>query len=116
MAKQTTDTKATPLTEEQLFAKEAELKTQSENLAKERADFEAEKAEFEAGKSEAPKAEEVQEPVSFDYEGEDWIFTNEAPRTILWAGSPVTQEEIAKDEDLKLQLIGGKSNLIIKKQ
>ena len=89
MGKQTTDTKATPLTEEQLIEKEANLKLMAQEV------------------SEAP--------ASFEFEGEKYQFSESAPQHILLNGKGVSQKEIAKDDELKLQLIGGNLSLIIKK-
>lgn len=144
-----TDSKATPLTEEQLFEKEANLKTKSEkldqdiaefeafqenifvekeNLGKEKEAFEKEKEDFQAEKeafekekvefaknSKQPKAKKEVPPVELKFEGVDYVFDTDAPKEIRIDGNVYTQKEIAADEDLKLQLIGGKSSLIIKK-
>ena len=58
--------------------------------------------------------EGLQTSPEFEFEGEKYAFADDAPELILLNGKGVSQKEIAKDEDLKLQLIGGKSSLIIK--
>lgn len=63
--------------------------------------------------SEAPNTE-LQNTKEFEFEGGVYAFADDAPELILFGGKGLTQEEIAKDEDILLQLIGGKSSLIIK--
>lgn len=118
MAKQ--ENKATPLTEEQLIKKEAELKIQSENLAKEKADFDKEKAAFEKEKEEylnsktsvsEEKADTLEE---FEYDGEKYVFAPGAPEIIRYGGQKFTRSEILDNEDVLLELIGGNSSLIKK--
>lgn len=58
---------------------------------------------------------EKAEPLSFEFEGEQYQFSEEAPALILINGTGVTQTEIIEDEELVLQLIGGNSGLILKK-
>lgn len=155
-----TDKTATPLTEEQLLKKEADLKTQSEKLAKDRADFEAEKSDFQT-KSEKLKSdiegfEDFQENVfeekekledreksvearetavsekensllnsselseeekieTFEFEGEEIQFSASAPQVINYGGQKFTRKELIENEAVLLELIGGNSNLFIKK-
>lgn len=136
------DTKKTAsLTEEQLIEREAALKfaeqkltEDHENLVLEKNKFEEEKAAFESEKATLEKAKtdlEAREkslaeksdvksvkkinPVSFEFEGEKYQFSAKAPQSILLNGKPVSQKEIAKNDEFKLQLIGGNSSLIIKK-
>ncbi len=61
------------------------------------------------------KSEKKSDPVSFEFEGEKYQFSASAPQSILLNGKGVSQKEIAKNDELKLQLIGGNSSLIIKK-
>lgn len=132
MAKDTQ--KAVPLTEEQLIEKEAALKVAEQKLSDdkekfvlEQNKFEEEKAAFETDKANLEarekaleekaevKSEKKVDPVAFEFEGEKYQFTASAPQHILLNGKGVSQKEIAKDDELKLQLIGGNSSLIIKK-
>jgi len=132
MAKDTQ--KAVPLTEEQLIEKEAALKVAEQKLSDdqekfvlEQNKFEEEKAAFETAKADLEarekaleeksevKSEKKVDPVAFEFEGEKYQFTPSAPQHILLNGKGVSQKEIAKDDELKLQLIGGNSSLIVKK-
>lgn len=151
---------ATPLTEEQLLKKEADLKTQSEQLAKDRADFEAEKSDFQTKseklKSDIEEFEDFQEKVfevkekfearekavearenavsekenyignspefseeekieTFEFEGEEIQFSASAPQVINYGGQKFTRKELIENEAVLLELIGGNSNLFIKK-
>lgn len=60
------------------------------------------------------EAEKI-ELLSFEFEGETYQFTEDAPAVILWNGAGVSQQQMIEDEDLLLQLIGSNSGLIIKK-
>ena len=51
---------------------------------------------------------------TFIFRGKHYRFADDAPKVILFAGEALSQEEIANDEDLLLQLIGGHSPLISK--
>ena len=44
----------------------------------------------------------------------NYKFTDDAPKVLLIGGESLSQEEIANDEELLLQLIGGHSPLISK--
>jgi len=132
MAKDTQ--KAVPLTEEQLIEKETgllamakEVSEAQEKFVLEQNKFEEEKAAFETAKANLEarekaleeksevKSEKKVDPVAFEFEGEKYQFTTSAPQHILLNGKGVSQKEIAKDDELKLQLIGGNSSLIVKK-
>ena len=138
MAKQNAKDKATPLTEEQLLSKEAELNAKETELneretalaEKETALIETEKtlnsketelADREIALSEREKAlpaeevEEAPEPgLEFNFEDGKYKFHDSAPKSILFNGKAYTQKQLAKDEDILLQLVGGKSGLIQK--
>ncbi|WP_313091902.1 hypothetical protein [Chryseobacterium flavum] len=143
MGKVTTENKATPLTEEQLSAKEAELKSQSKNLAQEIEKFEKEKQDFKdhvatetqklsegfadleekkkafdnkvAQLSEAPEKEkESVEPLKCTFNDEEYQFSEDAPELILFDGKGWTHQEIIENEDVLLQIIGGGLGLIKK--
>ncbi len=122
------DNKATPLTEELLLKREADLKTESEKLEKEREVFEkakseldSEKSAFEAEKLDFQKAKEspesgtpeIEPGLEFDFEDVKGAFHPEAPKTILFNGQALTQKQIIDDKDVLLQLIGSKSDLLI---
>jgi len=51
---------------------------------------------------------------SFIFRGKHYRFADDAPQMILIGGEALSQEEIANDEELLLQLIGGHSPLINK--
>ncbi|EKB60754.1 hypothetical protein [Bergeyella zoohelcum] len=55
------------------------------------------------------------EPVSFEFNGEFYVFADHAPQLIRIDGQVLTQEEIVQDEELLLQLVAGNSSLIEKK-
>lgn len=55
-----------------------------------------------------------QEGVEFEFREVHYKFANDAPKILLIGSEALTQEQIAKDEDLLLQLIGGRSPLIVK--
>jgi len=133
--------KAVPLTEEQLIERESALKIaeqklsdDKENFVLEQNKFEEEKSALETAKSNLEKdktdlkarekaleqkseikSEKKLTPVSFEFEGEKYQFSESAPQSILLNGKGISQKEIAKNDELKLQLIGGNSSLIIKK-
>ncbi|WP_312351207.1 hypothetical protein [Empedobacter sp.] len=110
------------------------FENEKSNFEKEKEAFETEKSQFKADidffqkrkadldarenaleqKSEV-KSDKKVDPVAFEFEGEKYQFTASAPQHILLNGKGVSQKEIAKDDELKLQLIGGNSSLIVKK-
>lgn len=131
---------AAPLTEELLKNKEADLKTKSEkldrdiaefedfqenvfkekeNLAKEKEAFDADKLSFLKDKEEYEKSKELLKEskliIDFDFEGENYSFSDKAPEIINFAGQKFSRQELIDNEDVLLQFIGGRSNLIIKK-
>lgn len=143
MEKKVTEKKATPLTEEQLSAKETELNSLAETLAQEKKDFETEKEEFKnhvdsetqklsegfadleekqkefdekvAQLSETPEKEEkVVEPLKCTYDNEEYQFHPDAPELILFDGKGWTHQEIIENENVLLQIIGGGLGLITK--
>ena len=132
MAKDTQ--KAVPLTEEQLIEKEAVLKVAEQKLSEdqekfvlEKNKFEEEKAAFETAKANLEarekaleekaevKSEKKVDPVTFEFEGEQYQFTDDAPQLINYGGQPFSQKEISENEEVLIQFIGGNSSLIIKK-
>lgn len=94
-----------------------------EALEKKLADTEAELeavkqelAELKAKYSETPEETVEETPaVEFKYKGENYVFAKKAPKVIRVNGKELSQEEIAEDDEALLELIGGKSSLIIKK-
>lgn len=60
------------------------------------------------------KTGESEPGLEFEFEEEPYKFTDSAPKLIKVNGKAYTQKKIAEDYDLALQLIGGKSSLIIK--
>lgn len=59
------------------------------------------------------KSEEIT-PVQFQFGDETYRFRDDVPLRIRVFGKILTQEQIAQDEDVILQLVVGKSNLIVK--
>ena len=64
------------------------------------------------GKPEEPKAEAPRKGHEFTFRDVNYKFTDDAPQVLRIGGEALSQEEIANDEDLLLQLIGGQSPLI----
>ncbi|HAD80399.1 MAG TPA: hypothetical protein DCF99_14890 [Flavobacteriaceae bacterium] len=121
------DAKTFVLEKGQFDVEKSAFETEKTEFEKEKANFELEKQTFETAKVELEAREKALEqksevksekkltPVSFEFEGEKYQFSESAPQSILLNGKGVSQKEIAKDDELKLQLIGGNSSLIIKK-
>lgn len=73
-------------------------------------------AELKAKYTEASEETVEETPeVEFKYKGENYVFAKKAPKVIRVNGKELSQEEIAEDDEALLELIGGKSSLIIKK-
>lgn len=53
-------------------------------------------------------------PVQFQFGDDTYRFRDDVPLRIRVFGKILTQEQIAQDEDVILQLVVGKSNLIVK--
>lgn len=66
------------------------------------------------GATKAKKIEPQKPGLTFTFRGQKFKFTDHAPKTLRWHGVAKTQEQLAKDEDALLQLVGLKSSLIIK--
>ena len=64
--------------------------------------------------TEEPKREPLQKGIQFEFRGNQYQFADDAPQVLLIGGENISQEEITKDEELLLQLIGGRSPLIVK--
>lgn len=113
--------------QEKFVLEQNKFEEEKEAFENEKAQFEEEKADFETSKADLEarekaleekaevKSEKKVDPVTFEFEGEKYQFTASAPQHILLNGKGVSQKEIAKDDELKLQLIGGNSSLIVKK-
>lgn len=103
--------------EELLAAKESELDEKEVELTTKESDLntkEVELTEREANLSEETEEETIVPGFEFKFRDEDYKFTDTAPKKILFSGVTYTQEELAKDEDAIVQLIGGNSSLIEK--
>ena len=66
------------------------------------------------GKPEELTAEAPHKGHEFTFRNVNYKFIDDAPQMLLIGGEALSQEEIANDEDLLLQLIGGQSPLINK--
>ena len=66
------------------------------------------------GNPEEPTAETPHKGHEFTFRNVRYKFADDAPQVLLIGGEALSQEEIANDEDLLLQLIGGHSPLINK--
>ena len=85
--------------EKQLNAREQQLDQYEEQLK---------------GTPEKPTEEAPRKGHEFTFRNVNYKFTDDAPQMLLIGGEALSQEEIANDEDLLLQLIGGQSPLINK--
>ena len=140
------NTNATPSKEELLkkreadvSAKEKDLKTREAELEKrEKAVSEKEASLTEKEKVSGKEIEDIikqyddlkekhealaasgsaaeEEITELDFEGEKYEFAPDAPQMINFGGQKFTRKEISENEEVKLQLIGGNSNLIRKIQ
>ena len=97
---------------DQLKEKEAELDNREKEIAKREAELD--KREKSLTKKEPKPAEPKAEAVSFEFNGEKYRFTDDAPSKIIIDGLVKTQQEISQDEDILLQLVVGGSGLIEK--
>ena len=66
------------------------------------------------GTPEKPTAEAPRKGHEFTFRNVRYKFTDDAPQVLRIGGEALSQEEIANDEELLLQLIGGHSPLINK--
>lgn len=66
------------------------------------------------GKPEEPTVEAPRKGYEFTFRNVSYKFADDAPQMLLIGGEALSQEEIANDEELLLQLIGGQSPLISK--
>ena len=66
------------------------------------------------GTPEKPTEEATRKGHEFTFRDVSYKFTDDAPEMLLIGGEALSQEEIANDEELLLQLIGGHSPLINK--
>ena len=64
------------------------------------------------GTPEKPTEEAPHKGHEFTFRDVNYKFTDDAPKVLLIGGESLSQEEIANDEELLLQLIGGQSPLI----
>ena len=64
------------------------------------------------GKPEEPTADAPHKGHEFTFRNVNYKFADDAPQVLRIGGEALSQEEIANDEDLLLQLIGGQSPLI----
>ena len=85
--------------EKQLNAREQQLDQYEEQLK---------------GTPEKPTEEAPRKGHEFTFRNVSYKFADDAPQMLLIGGEALSQEEIANDEDLLLQLIGGNSPLINK--
>lgn len=66
------------------------------------------------GTPEKPTEEAPRKGHEFTFRDVNYKFTDDAPEMLLIGGESLSQEEIANDEELLVQLIGGHSPLISK--
>lgn len=102
---------------------EEDLKKREESLVQKQTAFEKyvdetneslKKREAELAEKAGKKTGESESGLEFEFEEELYKFTDSAPKLITVNGKGCSQKQIAENYDLALQLIGGKSSLIIK--
>ncbi len=62
----------------------------------------------------SPKPPIKKKPIGFEFRGQKYKFSDDAPEKIRILGEVMSQKEIAKDEEVLVHLIGGNSSLIEK--
>ena len=100
--------------EEQLNAREEYLNEYESRLTERESQLDEREEALTAQAPEESQEEIPQEGVEFEFREVHYKFANDAPKILLIGSEALTQEQIAKDEDLLLQLIGGRSPLIVK--
>ena len=104
-------------------ALDEDLKKREESLAQKQTAFDTyvdetneslKKREADLDEKAGKKSGESEPGLEFEFEEELYKFTDSAPKLIKVNGKAYSQKQIAEDYDLALQLIGGKSSLIIK--
>lgn len=94
-------------TADKLLTQEIELNKKAKELDKKEKEL--------TKKSAAPKSVKPEPGLEFEFEdNQKYKFEDWAPQKISINGKGYSQKEIAENEDLALQLIGGNSGLIIK--
>lgn len=109
--------KVSGLTEAQLTAKESELNQKEQQLTAKESELNAKEVkltEREANLSGETKEATIVPGLKFKFRGEDYKFTDSAPKLILFNGMKYAQKELVEDEDAIAQLIGGNLSLIQK--
>lgn len=96
--------------EQTLNEKEIELEEREKSLEEKEKSLEQSLESSENGTTEVSD----DEPVKFSFEAEEYAFVKDAPKLIRVFGRVMSQKQIAQDEDIILQLVVGKSNLIEK--
>lgn len=114
-----TEQETVTLTTEALQQKETELNAREEALQQKEAELserEIKVLECEAELVRSENATEVvkepQKGLEFEFREAQYKFADDAPKSILFQGEVRTQEDLAKDEDALVILIGGHSPLI----
>ncbi len=100
--------------EEQLNAREEQLNEYESRLTEREFRVTEREEALTTQAPEEPQEETSQEGVEFEFREAHYKFADDAPEVLLIGGEALTQEQIAKDEELLLQLIGGHSPLIVK--
>ena len=100
--------------EEQLNAREEYLNEYESRLTERELRLDEREEALTAQVTEESQEETPQEGVEFEFREVHYKFADDAPKMLLIGSEALTQEQIAKDEDLLLQLIGGRSPLIVK--
>ncbi|WP_278380972.1 hypothetical protein [Chryseobacterium arthrosphaerae] len=104
-------------------ALDEDLKKREESLAQKQTAFDIyvdetneslKEREAELDEKTGKKSGESEPGLEFEFEEEPYRFTDSAPKLITVNGKAYSQKQIAENYDLALQLIGGKSSLIIK--
>lgn len=97
--------------ETELSEREKQLEEFEQTLNKKEAELEQRENNQQLTNSNKPTADT---PVQFQFGDDTYRFRDDVPLRIRVFGKILTQEQIAQDEDIILQLVVGKSNLIVK--
>ncbi len=117
-----------PGTQEQLEARKVELQQKEDLLTQKEAELTVKEAELDKREQLVKEKEHLianaekksvkkapRKGLEFSFRDEEYHFVDGAPESFRFEGKIWSQEEIIKDEEALILLIGGKSSLIEKK-
>ncbi|XKX06704.1 hypothetical protein R8G61_05125 [Tenacibaculum maritimum] len=94
-----------------LVEKEQRLNEREQYLSKKEQELNDRMADLPVVDAQEVKVNQV---VEFKFRGDNYKFTDDAPKKIRFGGVAYSQKEVVKDEDILTQLVGGNSSLIQK--